>query len=153
MNRFKFDAYKAEFPFAFVDDLNVSYLRSEFVDIGNSLFSQREDTKVSIFDEKGKCLGSLTASRTVGSIGVQHQPDAESDNMGETLLEWCFAHQKILDSIEYVVEDSSGFDSTRDDREWRTITIYKLPKGHTLKEFVDAAAVKAKAEVRKESTF
>ena len=169
MNRFKFEAVRREFPFAFpdhldakqldsvqvkrLDDLNVGYLRSEFVDVGNSLFTRREDTKVSIYGKEGHSLGLLTQSRTVGSIGVQHQPDAECDGKGETLLEWCLIHRDVLDDVGFVVEDRGGYDSTSDDREWRSMVIYKPPKGHTLREFVDTAVAKAAAEVKTESTF
>ena len=169
MDRLKFDALKSEFPFVFpddldakdvdnvqvkcLDDLNISYLRSEYVDVGNSAFTRREDTRVSISDRAGERLGQLTESRTVGSIGVQHQPDAECDGQGETLLEWCFAHQSVLGDVCFVVENSLGYDSTCDDHEWRSMTIYKLPKGHTLQEYVDVAKRQAKAEVFAESTF
>ena len=169
MDRFKFEAFKDEFPFAFgddvdakeldfvqvkrLDDRSMSYLCAEYVDIGNSLFSAYGDTTVSIWGKQNNNLGWLTQSRRVGTVGVQHQPDAMFDNAGETLLEWCLTHRDVLDNVGFVVEDSRGYDTTADDCPWRTITIYKLPKRHTLKEFVDAAMAKSKAEVRKESTF
>ena len=170
MSRFKFQAFQKEFPFAFerdeakevdsihvsrLDETNVSSIRGDMGDYGNSIFTRAWDISVSMYRRDGEPLGVLAQSHTIGSIGVQHQPDATNDGQGESLAEWGLAHHDLVDDVHYVVVrswyHSSG--SISDAGSGLSYEIRNPPRGHTPLEFVDRAMTKAIAEVQAESTF
>lgn len=170
MDRYKFRAYCREFPVVShlvedakdvdniqvkrLDESNLTTIKGDRGDFGNSLFTRYWDTQVIVVAD---CLRTykLAQTKTEGTWGVAHQPDARPDGKGETLAEWCLEHLDCLDCVLYVIEDATweNSGSISDAGRGRKITIYKPPKAEKLAQIVYRYIEQAKVEVETECNF
>jgi len=164
MNRFKRVSYLREFPWLHdlkpwkdvqvkrLDEVVLRHLEPVVEIHTGSMVDIHIEDEVHFVLNSGKIMKNVVHQRFEWRSNYIHEEPV--DKPGETILE-AIDRLGVADVIRYVVLQEQGHEyvSGQYDREVALITIYKLPRGKTLGEFVEKARRDAEKEVAREISF
>lgn len=171
MNKFKLKALKGEFPFVEeVEELKrkkaneISEFKIKRIDENllnekplevihtGSLGKTEEYVSYYFFNEKGKEV--KVNPQKYEKYSSNYQNSGGSEKEGESLLE-AIDETDATEKVAYILEiedyyrNWEGQDKVND----YNITLYKPPKGKTIKDYINEAKEQAKREILEESAF